>query len=537
MATPPGVSPEDFSRAIAQFRAAVGKAWVFTDDEDVALYRDAYSPLMGEPEERVASAAVAGATVEEVQAVMRIANALRIPIYPISTGKNLGYGGSAPVLSGSVVLDLKRMNRILEVDERAAFALVEPGVSYFDLYRHIQDNGLKLWIDAPDPGWGSLVGNALDHGAGQTVGTYRDHFASHCGMEVVLANGELIRTGMGALPGAKTWQQHKYGFGPWVDGLFSQSNFGVVTKMGFWLLPQPEAYRSGRISVPGHRDIIPMTDILNELESGGIFNGFPRIGSPVLSSFGPPDPELAALHGRPGGPQPEALEAYGRRKGVPYWTLELPFYGPEEVIAAQWAYTRRRFAAVPGAVLEDGPTYRLPLTPEQAEGVHKVAFGIPNLSIFSIGARSAGNPSPTTGHVWFSPIIPRTGEAVIEAQSVIFAAASEAGVPLSSIIPVPQANWLRTWVFLIGFPVSTDVEVNRRNRTAFSKLVKACAERGWGEYRTAPAFMDEVADTYSFNNHALRRFHETLKDAVDPNGILSAGRYGIWPKGRRPGAA
>ena len=101
-----------------------------------------------------------------MQAVVKIANRYKIPIYPISTGRNLGYGGSAPVLSGSVVLDLKRMNRILEVNERNAYALVEPGVSYFDLYRYIQEMGLKLWLDVPDPGWGSLVGNSLDHGAG-----------------------------------------------------------------------------------------------------------------------------------------------------------------------------------------------------------------------------------------------------------------------------------------------------------------------------------------------------------------------------------
>ncbi len=537
MAAPPGVSAADFTEALVQFKAAVGPDWVFTSDEDVALYRDAYSPLMGEPDERVASAAVAPASVEEVQAVVKIANAFKVPLYPISTGRNLGYGGSAPVLSGSVVLDLKRMNRILEVDERTAFALVEPGVSYFDLYRYIQDKGLKLWIDAPDPGWGSLIGNALDHGAGQTAGTYRDHFASHCGMEVVLGNGELVRTGMGAMPGAKTWQQHKYGFGPWLDGMFSQSNFGVVTKMGFWLMPAPEAYLAGEVSVPGHKDIIPLTDILNELENGGICNGFPRIGSPVLSAFGPVDPQLKALQDRPGGPDPQALEAYGRAKGLPYWTLELPFYGPEEVVAAQWAYAKRRFSGIAGAIVQDGPTYRLPLTAEQQEKVHKVVFGIPNLSIFSIGARSAFNPSPTTGHVWFSPIIPRTGEAVLEAQEVLFAAASEVGIPLSAIIPVPQANWLRTWVFLIGFPVMTDVETNRRNREAFRKLVRACAERGWGEYRTAPIFMDEVADTYSFNNHALRRLHETIKDAVDPNGVLSAGRYGIWPRHLRKGRA
>ena len=532
MTIPPGVSAADFASALGEFQAAVGHDWVFTAQEDVDLYRDAYSPLLGEAEEKVASAAIAPASVEEVQAVVRIANRYRIPLYPISTGKNLGYGGSAPVLSGSVVLDLKRMNRILEVDERNAFALVEPGVSYFDLYRYIQDKGLKLWIDCPDPGWGSFIGNALDHGAGQTVGTYRDHFASHCGMEVVLGNGELVRTGMGALPGAKTWQQHKYGFGPWVDGIFSQSNFGVVTKMGFWLMPQPEAYLAGKISVPGHRDIIPLTDIFNELEAGGIFNGFPTVGSPLLGGGGggPPNPDLVALQSRPGGPDPVALEAFGRAKGMPYWTLTLPFYGPEEVIAAQWAYAKKRFAAIPGAAFEDGPAYKLPLTKEQEAKVHQVAFGIPNLSIFFIGARSAFNPDPSHGHVWFSPIVPRTGEAVLEAQQVIFAAASEAGVPLSAIIPVPQANWLRTWVFLIGFPISTDPKVNAVNREAFRKLVRACAERGWGEYRTAPLYMDEVADTYSFNNHALRRLHESLKDAVDPNGILSAGRYGIWPK-------
>jgi len=56
------------------------------------------------------------------------------------------------------------------------------------------------------------------------------------------------------------------------------------------------------------------------------------------------------------------------------------------------------------------------------------------------------------------------------------------------------------------------------------------AEHGWGEYRTHTAFMEAVMNTYSFNNHALLHFHETLKDAVDPNGIFSPGKCGIWPK-------
>src|SRR3989304_1832975 len=151
MALPPGGSAKDFADAVKQFEEAVGKPWVFTSDEDVALYRDAYSVFFGEPEELLASAAVAPSSVEQVQAVMKIANTYKIPMYPISTGRNLGYGGSAPNLSGSVVLDLKRLNRVIEVDDRNHYALVEPGVSYFDLYRYITDRKLKVMLDLPDP--------------------------------------------------------------------------------------------------------------------------------------------------------------------------------------------------------------------------------------------------------------------------------------------------------------------------------------------------------------------------------------------------
>src|SRR5580693_5380124 len=128
MTLPPGVSAADFVGVLKEFEAAVGKEWVFSSPEDVDLYRDAYSIYWGEPEERRASAAVAPASVEQVQAIVRIANKHRVPIYAISTGKNLTYGGSAPNYTGSVVLDLKRMNKVLEVDDKRNFALVEPGV-------------------------------------------------------------------------------------------------------------------------------------------------------------------------------------------------------------------------------------------------------------------------------------------------------------------------------------------------------------------------------------------------------------------------
>jgi len=527
MANPPGVSQQDFSAALRQFEDAVGQEWVFSSDEDVALYRDAYSPFWDEEQERVASAAVAPDNVEEVQQVMRIANRYSIPIYPISTGRNLAYGGAAPALSGSVVLDLKRMNRVLEVSEENAFALVEPGVSYFDLYRHIQDQGLKLMIDVPLPGWGSPIGNALDHGAGVTP--TRDHFGSHCGMEVVLANGDVLRTGMGALPGAETWQQFKYGIGPDIDGIFSQSNYGVVTKMGFWLLPEPEAVRSLSVTAPRHDDAEAMVGIMSNLIYSGVVDSHVSFISPVLN--GQSNAELDVLRARGNAATAAEWDGYAASRNLKFWQAGFTFYGPEDVVDARWRHVRERFSVIPGVEFGDGATYRFPMTAEEREQVgQKNVLGIPSLANFS--GRTPANPEVADGHMDFSVIVPMTGAAVLESLKVLGQAYVDSGVDAS--LGTIQSFHPRTFLLISSFPVMrSDAEANGRMRAAYERVVRIAAEHGWGQYRVHTGFMDLALSTYSFNDNALSQFHATLKDAVDPNGILSAGRYGIWPRSMR----
>jgi 4-cresol dehydrogenase (hydroxylating) len=531
---PPKVSAETFAEAIRKFRAVVGTEWVFTEDEDVRLYRDSYSPLWGEKDEKLASAAVAPISADEVAAIVRIANEHGIPLYPISTGMNLGYGGSAPVLSGSVVVDLKRMNKIIEIDDVRGYAIVEPGVSYFDLYRYIQDHGLNVWIDTPDPGWGSVIGNALDHGVGYTYGSYRDHFYSHSGMEVVIPTGEIVRTGMGALPGAKSWGEYHYGFGPYVDGLFSQGNAGIVTKMGIHLMPAPEAYLSCMARVPRRRDIIPLVTEVNRLEHAGLI-GMPNYGSPWSSSR---DPALQALIARPGGWNAADIDRFVVDKGVPYWEVNLQFYGPEATNASNWEYAKAKItAAARGATFEEVERLRFPLTEEQKHNArHRVAIGVPNLEIFFIGARSEFNPTPSDGHVWFSPVIPKSGESILDFQETMSKAVRDAGgFPggLGGYGPFSgPATWMyRTFIMITGLPViRNNPEFNKRTRNLFERLIEVAAQKGWGEYRTHPLFYDKIMGTYSFNDSALLRFHERIKDAIDPNGIIAAGRSGIWPK-------
>ncbi|MFS8607221.1 MAG: FAD-binding oxidoreductase [Gammaproteobacteria bacterium] len=522
MAIPPGVSAADFEAAISAFADVVGAEWVFTDVDTVDTYRDAYTPFRGEEEEKYASAAVAPTNVEQVQEIVRIANRYKIPLYVISTGRNLAYGGSAPVYSGSVVLDLKRMNRILEVNEDMAYALVEPGVSYFDLYRYIRERGMRLWIDCPDPGWGSLIGNALDRGAGRTPLPYRDHFGAHCGMEVVLPNGDLVRTGMGANPNAgPNWQAFPYGAGPLADGLFAQSNFGIVTKMGFWLLPEPEASMTGRIRARRHDDIVPLVRILSHLQYQGIVNCLFSLNSPVFQA--PMDERKSALLDRPGGGSAAEWDAYAASLGVPFWQTELRFYGPTSVMDAQWAYVKERLRAIDSIELIDGnDVIRFPLTDDQIRRLGDPAtFGVPSLNVFS-------GQAGTTGHLDASPMLPHSGEAVLRAHKVFLREYRDAGIPL--MLGFAMSYHTRAFIMFHGVNLTTDPEWNRRARALYARLIEVAGEHGWGVYRAHTAFQDHLMRTYSFNDHALMRLNETLKDALDPNGILSAGRYGIWPK-------
>ena len=251
---PPGVSARDFAAAAASSsKESSASDWVFTSDDDVDLYRDALLAVLGRARgddrvggrragERRAGAGdrphrepVQDSAVPDLDRQAISATAARRPCYP-----------------GSVVLDLKRMNRVLEVNEQQAYCVVEPGVSYFDLYRHLAGTQAQALDRLARTRAGAASSATRSIAAAATrASTIRDHFDAHCGMEVVLPNGELVRTGMGAhAERARRGSCTSTGFGPWVDGIFSQSNFGVVTKMGFWLMPEPEAALRVTVTVP-----------------------------------------------------------------------------------------------------------------------------------------------------------------------------------------------------------------------------------------------------------------------------------------------
>ncbi|KAI1334267.1 FAD-linked oxidase-like protein [Xylariaceae sp. FL0016] len=523
---PPGVGADEHSRFCDELAKLVGAENVSRDASTGALegphkqrtYGDPYPFTSADP--HGASGAVRPESVEQVQAILRLANQFKIPMWTTSRGKNLGYGGAAPVLEGSMVLDLHRMTRIIEISEADGYAVVEPGVSFFDLYEEIKRRGLALWPSVPAIGWGSVVGNTLDRGFGYTPNG--EHTQSQCGMEVVLPSGELMRTGMGAMEGSALSPLYKP---PSVDGLFFQSNLGVVTKLGLHLTPAPESYVACALSVPNEEDLEHMVTLLADLMRRGVIANNPTVSNLFRQAVMTTDPEVMASLGPHLGPNkqiPEPLLYELKAKyGWGFWKAEFGLYGCAEVVPALERALRRNVEKINGAQLVTKTWGGVPGKYLKSEDVEEVIphTGIPTLSPLAL---MEYRMRPGTGHTCFSPLIPTSGPAMYQWYLAAKKMTAEAKFDSFADFHI----WPRYSIAINLFVFAP--EEKEKASQLYLDLLKDGTERGLSEYRTHVSFMDLVKTHYNFNDGALGKFTDTLKDSLDPNNILSPGKSGIW---------
>lgn len=507
-----------FQAALEEFRAAIGAENVHTDPETRREYSDTYSPK--EWTEYLPPAVLQPATVEEVQAVVRIANRLGIELWANSQGRNNGYGGSAPRHAGTVVVNLRRMNRVLEVNEEFSYVVVEPGVSFNDLYDYTQANGHRIWVDCPDIGWGSVVGNSLEHGLGYTVNG--DRANSVCGIEVVLPNGELLRTGMGAMTDNPSWHLSKRGFGPMVDSLFMQSNFGIVTKMGLWCMPEPEFYLTGWVTIDDDEQLPDLLEAVRPLMIDRTIPNYPTVftASGALAVVGK---RTDFYDGE--GPIPfeisKAIVSSIPNLGL--WNLRFALYGRENVVDAQFENITRALEHIPGIDITGTKMRGDEIDPESLDQGGKVQAGIPDMQMLNTSSWAGGEG----GHIGFSTVLPLTGRDGRTITDLVRPASEHAGFDYIGGFMLRERSMIHVTLMVYD---TADEPAAARARDLCGELVATSAAMGYGEYRAHLSNMDNVQDTFDFNDHAMRRFYETLKDAIDPEGILAPGKQGIWPR-------
>jgi 4-cresol dehydrogenase (hydroxylating) len=224
----------EVSSALEAWAAALGSDHVIADREQIIAAEQATYPT-----DHGVLARIRPGSAVEVLACLRIAGEHRVPVYPASRGRNWGFGSRVPSADGCVLLELDRMSAISGLDEELAHVTIEPGVTQRQLQEFLAQHSGRLWMDATSSSpHASLIGNLMERGHG--VSPYGDRVANVAGLEVALPSGELIRTGYGAFSGSESAALDPWGVGPSLDGLFTQSSFGVVTRATFWLMPIPE---------------------------------------------------------------------------------------------------------------------------------------------------------------------------------------------------------------------------------------------------------------------------------------------------------
>jgi 4-cresol dehydrogenase (hydroxylating) flavoprotein subunit len=494
------ISPTNLERAIADFTRTLGQEAVLTSPEDVRAHRDPYAFKGSDAHD--AAAVVMPASADEVQAMVKIAGRHGVPLWTFGHGRNYAYGGPAPVLKGSVLVNLRRMSRVLEVNHDLAYAVIEPGVRWFDLHDALGATGRRLWHSTPDLGWGSVIGNTLEYGRGYTP--HGDHAANVFGLEVVLPDGELLRTGMGAMASSKAWHVYPHGYGPSVDRLFMQSNLGIVTKMGVGLLPRPEAYACGWMKFNGDDRLTAVIDTLRGLMLEGTLVNYPLMrcgyaeaGEPIMD------------------------------RSSDEWRLRFGLYGRREIVEANLRIVERAFS--PTGVELQTRIFAGDDDLRTEDHDVKVQGGVPGLALLDIFKIPFGED---TGHLDLSPVVPMIGSEVRGFVRLQRSLCEAHGYPYLGVFLVAPRSAIH-----IGttFYDTRDEAMTRAAHDAYARMVVELARAGYPIYRANIEHMDLVAGQFDFGDHAMRRFQETLKDAVDPRGVLSPGKQGVWPRSLRRG--
>jgi glycolate oxidase len=249
----------------------VGKENVFFDGE----IKQKYSFDMTENEPHQPDFVVMPKNLNEIINIVFLANKEKFPITPMVAGTNLG-GLTIPV-EGGIILDLKRMNKIIDVNENEMYAIIEPGVTFGDMKNFLDENHKDLIFGYPlSPPHTSVVCNCLLDGLSNLSNKYGVMSDWINGIEVVLPNGDKMMCGSCAL--SKYW----FSRAPMPDltGLFIswQGTTGIVTKMAVQLWPKPK-YRK-RMFLLSY-DIDTTYNIIRKFSRTGIFDDIGGLSWPT----------------------------------------------------------------------------------------------------------------------------------------------------------------------------------------------------------------------------------------------------------------
>lgn len=524
--------------ALEAWRTALGDDKVDASSSTCARYSRTTLPRGTEP-----CCVLFPESREDVQALVAVARAHGRAIYPISGGRNWGYGDACAPESGAAIVDLGRMNRIIEIDAEMGFAIVEPGVTQQQLFEAVRAQAPDFWVDVTGAGpQATIVGNVLERGFGHTP--YADHVRSTCGMTVVLPDGRVLETGFGHFPGSRARHLYPYGVGPMLDGLFSQSNLGIVTQIGVWLCPRPEAFSFFYVKVPDENRLADVIEALRPLRMAGVLNSAVHLGNdlrvftsldgyPWTEACGEtPLPESIRLRMREAsrlgawnvtgsltGTRGQVREARRRLKKACASIGTTQFVGDRKLALGKWVTAWLQRVGLAQALAKNLSA----LVPN-----YGLLQGVPTeMPLQSLGwrlreplAAPLRNPlESTVGLIWLAPVIPMRGDDARQLMELMAPVFSRYGFDLPVTLTMLNE---RSMVAVMNLSYDRAItEEADRAQACYDAAQKCLIAHGYIPYRSSIGGMKHLVTEDDTFWHVAR----DIKSALDPDGILSPGRY------------
>lgn len=222
----------NFNTALEEWTLALGEECVITNE----TVRNEYALTTLSQKKRKIPAIIFAKSKEDVASIVRISNKYLVPIYPISTGKNWGFGSKSPIEDNCVVVDLSKMNRIISLDPILGVVTVEPGVTFNQLDEYLRSNKTPFVVPITGAGGStSVLGNLLERG--RSDNGYIDRASTLLGLQAILANGDFYESFPESITNTMF---HKWKAGPSLDGLFFQSNFAIILNVTIILARKPD---------------------------------------------------------------------------------------------------------------------------------------------------------------------------------------------------------------------------------------------------------------------------------------------------------
>jgi glycolate oxidase len=465
-----------------------GPERVITEPEQLHEYHDDLTEIAGQDP----AAVVFPTATEEIQALVKLARELGSSITPRVANTNVG--GLAIAAKGGIIADLTRMNRIVEVDADEMVAVIEPGVTQQQLKDHLVEGGLPLTLGfSLAPPYVSILANCLLDGLTNRSLKYGSMAQWINGLEVVLGDGEVMRTGSWSIRGVGPFARAPM---PDLTGMFTsfQGTTGIVTKMAFQLWPKHPIEK--RLFVLGYsaKGVFGAVQKLCRLEICEDIGGLSWPSGKMMMGVQYPNPI----------PDPDE----------PKWFLYVDLAAE---LTEEMAYKERLFNAVLEEQRAAGERLEKPLDVLTLVKVN------PSMSSF------AEFPTELTfltdhgggGLSWMGTYGPLSRfAATADACSEIMVRHDYAPAIVSRPMRGGHFGVLR---FLVTFDKSSPTEVERV-RALMRDLLEAIAEAGFAMYKTPAWALDWLRDR--MDARALQLIRD-LKQLTDPHRVLNPGKWDI----------